>query len=71
MHILGILTKKEDDRFYLEDDTHSVKLVFEEIQQGDHRAYYTENSLVVCGGIQNNEFFYVTEIFHPPAFLRK
>lgn len=71
MHILGFLTKKEDNRYYLEDDTHAVKLAFDEIQEGDHRAYYTENSLVVCGGIQSNEFFYVTEIFHPPSFLRK
>lgn len=31
MHILGVLTKKEDDRYYLEDDTHSVKLAFDEL----------------------------------------
>jgi hypothetical protein len=62
---------KEDQFHHLEDDTHSVKLAFDQLSKIDPDAFYTENQVLICGGVQHNDFFYVTDIRHPPLFFRK
>lgn len=71
MYILGFITLKEDNYYYLEDNTHSVKLAFSQLEKVDPNVYYTKNSILICGGMQHNDFFYVTEMMHPPPFFRK
>lgn len=69
--VYGILTKKQDERFYLEDCTASIKLDFSELEYADPQSYFTENCVLLCLGKQQESEFVVTEITHPPMHFNK
>jgi len=48
--VYGILTKKQDERYYLEDTTASIKLDFSDLEYCDSEAYFTENCVLLCYG---------------------
>ena len=71
LSVIGILAQREDNHYYLEDQTCSVRLNFTEMEFADPDAFFTENCVVLCEGFHANEAFMVTSMQHPPLYLNK
>ena len=52
--IYGILTQREDTHFYLEDNTYSIKLSFQDLSYADPDAFFTENCILLVQGYYDN-----------------
>lgn len=69
--VLGIIGMREDGQYYLEDDTYSIKIGFQQIQHVESDCYFTENCVVLARGCLSNEMFMLQKIMHPPLFANK
>jgi hypothetical protein len=49
--VLGLISQREDAKYYLEDSTLSVKISFSELKYADPDVYFTENCIVLCQGL--------------------
>lgn len=69
--VLGLITQREDAKYYLEDSTLSVKISFTELKYADPDAYFTENCIILCYGLFQNEVFMIYQLESPPLHHRK
>lgn len=69
--VFGILTRREDTNYYLEDNTFSIKLSFQELEYADPDAFFTENSILLIQGYYDNNELKVIQMEHPPMHARR
>jgi DNA polymerase epsilon subunit 2 len=68
LRIFGILEKKEDLNYYLEDTTKSVKLQLKESPVERGKGFFLEGNIVIAKGSSGKDAFTVKEMQHPPIF---
>ena len=55
--VFGILTQREDTYYYLEDDTHSIRVRFDDLHYVDPNCFITENQVLLCNGTYADDKF--------------
>ena len=49
----------------------AVKITFSDLQYVDPDCYFTENCIVLCKGLYENELFKITQLLPPPLHYKK
>lgn len=57
--VLGMINRREDGHFYLEDTSYSVKMSLEELQVVENDSFFCEGSVVLARGRTEYNLFYV------------
>ena len=65
------MTYREDTHYYLEDNTYSIRLSFQELSYADPDAFFTENCILLVQGHYDNNEFKVSQLEHPPMHAKR